>query len=174
MVTQFPRKFPSTAIVPTFFWKILNSRNVYNCQLFKAKTNTLKKFFACGRQNRKEHSQIFFARGPRWARPEKNPTTGGHLKVLKHAHVKANLQFQDMCFFFFREIFSKNFAACGGPKSLGRTGKTFLPPPLSPVKKCAHLAAFWGKKIKNEKTKKNIQQHNPLPPPFFRRVTSGR
>ena len=51
-------------------------------------------FFGCGGQNRKEHSQMFFARGEQDKKeiPEMC-TIGGHLKVLKHAHMKANLQF---------------------------------------------------------------------------------
>ena len=68
----------------SFWGKKLNSRNVYNWQLFETK-QTLKFFFTCGEQDKKQIPEMC--------------TTGAYLKVLKHAPMKANLQFQDLCFF---------------------------------------------------------------------------
>ena len=68
---------------------------------FLKQNNTLKTFFACGGQNQKEHSHIFFTRG------EQNKkkilemcTTGGHLKVLKPCSHESEFAILKLVFFY--------------------------------------------------------------------------
>ena len=117
----------------SFFGKILNSRNVYNWQLFETK-QTPSKFFRLRWEELKGILPNFFVRG---VRQEKNPRNVHNWRPFESFETcshEANLQFQVLCFYF-REIFSKNFSACGGPKSLDSTGEP--PPSPNPPKKIA-------------------------------------
>ena len=97
------------ALFCCFFRKKLNFRNLYNkWQVFEIKQTPSKLFFACDGQDKKQT-------------PERC-TTGGHLKVLKHAHMKANLQFQDLSNFFPGRYSPKNYPPAASQNHCTRLG----------------------------------------------------
>ena len=129
-----------------------------NWQFFETKQTPSKMFSPAAGRTERNTPKICL---PAVSKTRKKSQKCAQLKVLKHAHMKANLQFQDLCFFF-REIFSKKFSGFCGPKSLGRTAP---PQPckqkyrskkhVQPAEKLRfqvrqqivpHLTAFWGEK----------------------------
>ena len=85
-----------------------HSQNFFRLRQAEPK-ETLSKFFSplAGRTER--NTPKFFSPAANKTRKKISEMyAGDHLKVLKHTHIKANLQFQDFCFFF-GEIFPPKF-----------------------------------------------------------------
>ena len=135
-------------ITGSFLKQNKHPQNVFHLRWAELKGILPNFFFARGEQDKKQIPEMC--------------TTGGHLKVTKHAHMKTNLQFQDLCFFFQGDIL-QTFSRLWRAKIIGKGDpyqKTCITSRKitfsSQTKKCGHLTAFWEKKlkIKNEKKKK--------------------
>ena len=117
------------------------------------------------------------------SKTKKNPRNVHNWRPFENSETcshESEFAISRLVFFFFREIFSKTFSACGGPKSLGRTGGTSKPPKKIALqknmynqwknyvfksdKKMCTSGRILGEKIKkkNEKKKNNRQNRHQV------------
>ena len=91
----------------SFFWKKLNSRNVYNWQLFETK-QTPSKIFRLRQAEPKGTLRIFF--GLWWARQEKNPRNVHNLRPFESSETcshESEFAISKLVFFFHFEPLKK-------------------------------------------------------------------